>query len=398
MAKVLVTDNAHVFKTCDGKYYTPSIYDRRFFQRYLNVFQSVRFVAKTKYVDNIDPTRYIPLDFERVEVFELPWYRGIGEMLRQLPKLVARCRLVCDDCDCYVFRVAQIESFFAFLLSRRRPRPYVVEVVNDPASFLRASTLLRWFAVFMVRIMVRRANGVAYVTERYLQRAYPRHIGKSDMDTYFESSYSSIELDQSDILAPRKFPAKLVRLRLIHVSNTIDDGLKGHWTVIRAVQLLSERGYDVVAKFVGDGSLVANLRQYVEEAGLTERVVFVGRLYSRNEVMKHLVDSDLFLFPSYSEGLPRVIIEAQAAGLPCLSTPVGGIPELLESKYLFEPDDFRAFAAEIERLINTPAELEEMSLRNIGVARQYTAEKLEPRRTAFYSRLLMLAERVITRP
>ena len=52
--KLLVVDNAHIYKTKEGKYYSTSIYDNSFFKRYLNVFDSVRFCAKVKLVDEVD--------------------------------------------------------------------------------------------------------------------------------------------------------------------------------------------------------------------------------------------------------------------------------------------------------------------------------------------------------
>ena len=53
------------------------------------------------------------------------------------------------------------------------------------------------------------------------------------------------------------------------------------------------------------------------------------------------------MFPTQAEGLPRGILEAMAVGMPVLSTPVGGIPEIIEKDYLFSPFDAEAFANKI---------------------------------------------------
>ena len=82
-----------------------------------------------------------------------------------------------------------------------------------------------------------------------------------------------------------------------------------------------------------------------------------------------------------------------AVGLPCLSTMIAGIPELLENKYLFSPNDSEGFAIEIMRLFDNPLELESMSEKNNKIAQKYVKEKLYTRRTNFYFKLRALAER-----
>ena len=63
---------------------------------------------------------------------------------------------------------------------------------------------------------------------------------------------------------------------------------------------------------------------------INDRVNFVGRISGHEEMFKFLKDCDLMVFPSKSEGLPRTLIEAMAVGLPCRSSNVEGIPELLD--------------------------------------------------------------------
>lgn len=392
--KVLVVDNAHLYKTPDGKYYTPSIYSYEFFNRYLNTFDEVRFVGKTKYVNNIDKSKYLLVSGDRLEIYELPWYQGIKGMLKQIVELIIKYRNVSDGCNCCIFRVAQIESYFAYIFCNKVEKPYAVEVVNDPATFVDMPKVFRWINIHLMSYIVRKANGVSYVTQEYLQKKYPstaRIHGESDI--YFENYYSSIELMTKDLKSIKKYKDTKKQFEIIHVSNAINNNIKGHKTFIEALKIVSDAGYNISGCCIGDGQSVDEFKCYANKIGVGKKIEFIGRLHSKNEVINRLAKSDLLVLPTFMEGLPRTIIEAMAAGLPCLSTPVAGIPELLEKQYMFKPDDSKAFAKEIIHLIENPLELEEASRNNIEIAKRYTHEKLTERRNSFYCKLRNIVDK-----
>ncbi|QQR82374.1 glycosyltransferase family 4 protein [Candidatus Campbellbacteria bacterium] len=95
--------------------------------------------------------------------------------------------------------------------------------------------------------------------------------------------------------------------------------------VVAALPLL-----DVSIRFVvlGDGPLLHELQKQAERLGVRDRVVFLGNV-SRELVPAYLHASDIFIRPSLSEGLGSSFLEAMAAGLPVIATPVGGIPDFL---------------------------------------------------------------------
>jgi len=87
------------------------------------------------------------------------------------------------------------------------------------------------------------------------------------------------------------------------------------------------------------------------ELGLSKTVLFLGR---RNDVPSVLVSCDLFVLPSWAEGLPNSVLEAMAAGLPVVATRVGGIPEVIEdgvSGLLVAPRDSHALAIAILQVL-----------------------------------------------
>ncbi|MDO4990728.1 MAG: glycosyltransferase family 4 protein, partial [Eubacteriales bacterium] len=86
------------------------------------------------------------------------------------------------------------------------------------------------------------------------------------------------------------------------------------------------------------------------------------------------------------------VIEAMAVGLPCISTPVAGIPELLEPEDMIAPTDVEGFADRIIDLLSDPETMEKKSARNIAKAKEYSDEQLQNKRNAFYGKLRLLAE------
>jgi len=84
-----------------------------------------------------------------------------------------------------------------------------------------------------------------------------------------------------------------------------------------------------------------------------------------------------------------------AVGLPCLSTPVNGIPELLESEFLFDPFDVNGFVEKLISLKKNPDKLNRMSEININVAKKYEVTVLQKRRRAFYLKLRCCVEKTI---
>jgi glycosyltransferase involved in cell wall biosynthesis len=139
--------------------------------------------------------------------------------------------------------------------------------------------------------------------------------------------------------------------------------VKGQRHLIEAVAGLVERGIDVRCRFVGDGPDRAMLEALVDRLGLRDRVEFAGQRM-RSEVLALLATTDVLVAPSVPtsggkrEGLPVVLIEAMAAGVPVVASHLSGIPELVENEVTgltVPPGDAVAIAAAIARLLADPA-------------------------------------------
>ncbi len=138
--------------------------------------------------------------------------------------------------------------------------------------------------------------------------------------------------------------------------------VKGQTYLIEACRLLQKRGVDFTCHFIGDGPDLADLSEQVERAGLNERVQFHGRR-THQEVAELLQGASVLVSPSVPtqdgrrEGIPVVLMEAMASGLPVVASAISGIPELVEDKrngFLTAPGDAPAIADALEFLYNDP--------------------------------------------
>jgi len=101
---------------------------------------------------------------------------------------------------------------------------------------------------------------------------------------------------------------------------------KSHTTLIDAFALLHSRLPAATLRIAGDGPLRPDLQARVARAGLQSCITLAGHTA---DVPGFLRDLDIFVFSSKNEGLPMAILEAMAAGLPIVSTRVGGVPEVV---------------------------------------------------------------------
>lgn len=168
-------------------------------------------------------------------------------------------------------------------------------------------------------------------------------------------------------------------LRLLAVGRLVEK--KGHETLLLAAAMLRDRGLEFTLRLVGEGPEWPRLQRLVHELRLGDRVVFLGPL-SETEVRAEYEHADVFALPCRKlpngdqDGLPNVILEAMAHGLPVASTRLEGIAEAIchgESGLLADQDDPVAFAEHLGQLIEDA----EFRGRVGEAARRRVAERFE---------------------
>lgn len=123
---------------------------------------------------------------------------------------------------------------------------------------------------------------------------------------------------------------------------------------LEVVRLVAERHPNVVALMAGDGELRAEVESYAAELHISDRLRLLGW---RKDLSTIYAATDVFVLTSRNEGTPVALIEAMAAGVPGVSTDVGGVKDVIESEAVGArvPDaDAEALAAQVARYIGDP--------------------------------------------
>lgn len=155
-----------------------------------------------------------------------------------------------------------------------------------------------------------------------------------------------------DTFAPRPPRAVLETFEILCVGRLTP--AKGQHILIDALERLTREGHRVRLRFVGSGPDEASLREHAARTSAGERIVFEGAI-NQDRILDFYAEADAFCLPSFAEGLPVVLMEAMAMEIPCVTTHIAGIPELIrdgEDGLLVPPSDVDALAKALARLMN----------------------------------------------
>jgi glycosyltransferase involved in cell wall biosynthesis len=308
-------------------------------------------------------------------------------------------RAVLDGVDCAIIRLPSAIGEIARREAVRTGKPWMAEVVGCPWDALwnhgsLAGKLLAPRTYVLTRRAVASAPYALYVTQGFLQRRYPcrgETMACSDV---------SVEAPRQDVLERRLARVqggREGRPAVLGLVGSLDVKYKGHETALRAVSLLSGAGIDVRLRCIGGGD-ASPWRRRAAELGIADRVELMGTLPHGPAVLEWMDGLDLFLIPSLQEGLPRALVEAMSRAVPAVGARTGGIPELIGPEHLHPASDHRCLAERIGRLLRRPDEMKLCARRNWEVARGFSGDVLDARRSGFLARFRSFAESSTRRP
>ena len=373
----------------NGNFYIES-FGLLLIKRYLAVYEKVKVPLRVKEVSSLQELgkNNCLIDDVRIEIISLPYGIGANAFVKHYFGIKKALRGVCNNVDLAILRIPSIYSFSILDEVKKHDVPFAVEIVFDcHDGYISSKSLvekLSWrYMHLKQQIACKNAIGISCVTEEYLQRRY-----SNPSSQVIKANYSSIELPESFFFQARPYP-KTKLFNIVHIAYQVAfNSRKGHNQLIEALSLVRGRGFNVAVTFVGgdynDG--ISKLKDFAKKHNVENHVLFTGFL-SRPELRELLKKSDLAVLPTKAEGLPRVVIEAMAMGLPCISSNVSGNPELLDAEYLLDYSDVNGLADAIIRIVSNPEEYEAVSKSNFDRSWKYEASRLNAVRNSFYTEL-----------
>jgi glycosyltransferase involved in cell wall biosynthesis len=167
------------------------------------------------------------------------------------------------------------------------------------------------------------------------------------------------------------------------------DPVKGLEYALRAVQVARAEGKDIRLKVIGEGPLRPAMEALSAKLGISQVVEFTGWVPNIEE---YLLQTDAFVLPSLSEGLPTALLEAMAMGLPAIASGVGGVPEVVQDRisgYLVPAGDVQALAQAMLLMEADRAATSRMGQAGrLRVEKLFAIEKSAQEYISFYTSLL----------
>jgi phosphatidyl-myo-inositol dimannoside synthase len=382
---LLVTD--HAFHEEHGRLLDNYCFDEAFFADYVKVFGSVRLACRVE--TRPPPAGAFPAGGPGVQWEALPNLRGARWLLwaatggrRQMRSLVAQA-------DCVVVRVPGELGWWASLAARDAGRPLMMEVVGEPRSgwkTTRTGPIASVIAALQARRLRRLARWVdaaSYVNRTELPRLYPCRA-----EVPWEA-ISSVRLDRSQLRPARRAPHDAAALRVAFVGTFTRR--KRVADIVLACSAVRAQGLDVSAVLVGDGPDRPSVEDAVRRHELSGAIRLPGHIADRDALWALLDDSDSFVMPSASEGLPRAVLEAMARGLPAIGSHIPGHAEVLAPEAMYPVGDHAALTSMLAGLSTDPRLYRRLSEHSATTAEGFLDEALSPRRRRLYEHLLSLA-------
>ena len=131
---------------------------------------------------------------------------------------------------------------------------------------------------------------------------------------------------------------------------------KGIENFIKSIPEISKDKDDIKFLIIGNGNLMDKTRSYLDKNDLNKNTKILGKI-DHDKLPDYLNELKLLVIPSYTEGLPNIMLEAMACGTPVLSTPVGGIPDIItdgQNGFIMEDNSPKSISKSVENFLEYP--------------------------------------------
>lgn len=266
----------------------------------------------------------IIISLPNVEVVPLPFNGSYLGALKNWRAYRNALKQVCDKVDVVYCRVPDPFSWMPALLFKKKT---IMHFVGDTIDATRHNEKWSWLKK---KVMIAGYLPDYWLTLRAAQRSWVYTNGHHLADRLKKHHIQAIpvisstvsEKDLHDDFKSLPIEKGIVTITYIGYIRFA----KGMNCLMDFCKLLRDTDIQFHFHLIGDGEMFDDVKVFLDKENLAEKVTMHGHIDNKDEMNRILRDSDLFFFPSLSEGSPRVVIEAMSQGVPVLSTPVGALP------------------------------------------------------------------------
>lgn len=276
-----------------------------------------------------------------VEIYRVPWIRGF--YLRNPSfNFFAFLRALTLDYD-LILAHGPVASFFASLLSLVKRKKLIARPAGIAYVQPQYASIAKKLIFLLEKIAYKKASVVVFLSEAEKEQ-FKKKLG------FIPENYTIIPTGVDIPEVDKDYAEKIKK----------EFGIGNETVIIFVGRLIAVKGVDVLIKalkklrnnfkaiIVGDGIEREKLENLVKKYNLESKIIFAGW---RSDVEKILSASDIFVLPSYSEGLPVALLEAFAAGKACVVSNIGLPVKNGKNALVFEPGNADALAELLEKLI-----------------------------------------------
>ena len=151
---------------------------------------------------------------------------------------------------------------------------------------------------------------------------------------------------------------------------------KGHHLIIEAAKYITKEFNDVIFVWLGKGEYKDYLERQIEDYGVSSKILLLGHC---EDVVRFLASSDIFIFPTYYEGLPFALAEAMSNNLPVVASNAGGVSELIDNAVhglLFQSGDSCDLYHTIRWALCNGNKMQEMAINAKSRIKEFSDEKM----------------------
>jgi len=329
-----------------------------------NLTRIISNFASTLYVITGNKSLNYIWDSKNVEINESNHYGANNPILRIISFILTQFRLASGifkrkDIDTYILLGGSL--IVPLIIGKLFRKKLIIHTVGPTYRWKYKKRFFLKFQKFFQRVEFALSDGIIFYSPRLVDE-YTKDKYKNKIEFAHEHI---IDLKVYNIKKPFEERDNIVGYigRFYHQKNIMN--------FIKSIPVILRKNQKIKFLIGGGGKLEGEMINYIEKKDLQNKVKYVGWI-SHDNIQDYLNELKLLVIPSYSEGLPNILLEAMACGTPVLVSDVGAVGDIIkdgENGYLLDDKSPEAIATRVIETLNDP------KIQNIGFDAHETIRK-----------------------